>query len=339
MRGGTRDAGATRRRRAALARRASRSGFPSRPASAGSSSDAATALELANDAARRAAARRGARAARRVARRGRPVLPPPRSAARHGRRDDAASARRCRATTPSLLVLPAGRDEGVDERRSTRAFDERAGERGLRRAPRRTPGGARRSSGRRADLAALPPNDLASSPLADELVGLGAFRADVTGAGPVVYGLFADRADAVRAAAALEARATTWIAASRLILSAHGERAPDRARREPSRASRAAQPLQGRPRDRGGRGDPRAHRRDPVVAGRRARARSAGGVRRAGAGTHESADVRVVTWTAAVSQLVVVLVPVLAGALVVLVAVVVVACAALALAALLLDRR
>jgi hypothetical protein len=54
---------------------------------------------------------------------------------------------------------------------------------------------------------------------------------------------------------------------------------------------------------------------------------------------HESADVRVVTWTAAVSQLVVVLVPVLAGALVVLAAVVVVACAALALVALLLDRQ
>ena len=54
---------------------------------------------------------------------------------------------------------------------------------------------------------------------------------------------------------------------------------------------------------------------------------------------HESPDVRVVTWTAAVSQLAVVLVPVLAGALVVLAAVVVVACAALALVALLLDRR
>ena len=54
---------------------------------------------------------------------------------------------------------------------------------------------------------------------------------------------------------------------------------------------------------------------------------------------HESADVRVVTWTAAVSQLVVVLVPVLAGAVVVLAAVAVVALAALALAALLLDRR
>ncbi len=54
---------------------------------------------------------------------------------------------------------------------------------------------------------------------------------------------------------------------------------------------------------------------------------------------HQSADVRVVTWTAAVSQLVVVLVPVLAGLVVVLAVVVVVLLAALALAALLLDRR
>jgi len=54
---------------------------------------------------------------------------------------------------------------------------------------------------------------------------------------------------------------------------------------------------------------------------------------------HRNADVRVVTWTAAVSQLIVVLVPVVAGAVVVLAAVAVVACAALALAVLLLDRR
>jgi len=40
------------------------------------------------------------------------------------------------------------------------------------------------------DLAGLPGNDLATSPLAAELLALGAFRADVTGAGPVVYGLF-----------------------------------------------------------------------------------------------------------------------------------------------------
>jgi len=54
---------------------------------------------------------------------------------------------------------------------------------------------------------------------------------------------------------------------------------------------------------------------------------------------HTSPDVRVISWTAAVSQLVVVLVPVLAGLVVVMAAVVVVLLAALALAALLLDRR
>jgi 4-diphosphocytidyl-2-C-methyl-D-erythritol kinase len=64
-----------------------------------------------------------------------------------------------------------------------------------------------------ADLATLPPNDLASSPLAAELVRLGAFRADATGAGPVAYGLFAERGVAERARAALGTRvADTWIA-------------------------------------------------------------------------------------------------------------------------------
>ncbi len=63
-----------------------------------------------------------------------------------------------------------------------------------------------------ADLAHLPPNDLASSPLAPELLGLGAIRADATGAGPVAYGVFADRHGAERAAAALGDRATAWVA-------------------------------------------------------------------------------------------------------------------------------
>ena len=49
------------------------------------------------------------------------------------------------------------------------------------------------------DLAGLPPNDLASSPLADRLRELGSFRADVSGAGPTVYGLFHGEADAERA--------------------------------------------------------------------------------------------------------------------------------------------
>jgi 4-diphosphocytidyl-2-C-methyl-D-erythritol kinase len=63
------------------------------------------------------------------------------------------------------------------------------------------------------DLAALPPNDLASSPLAEELYSLGAFRADVSGAGPVVYGLFAEQSEALTAHAVLADRGKTWIAA------------------------------------------------------------------------------------------------------------------------------
>jgi 4-diphosphocytidyl-2-C-methyl-D-erythritol kinase len=60
------------------------------------------------------------------------------------------------------------------------------------------------------DLARLPPNDLASSPLAADLVALGAFRADVSGAGPVVYGLFHHRRAADAARRALRGRGRTW---------------------------------------------------------------------------------------------------------------------------------
>ncbi len=62
------------------------------------------------------------------------------------------------------------------------------------------------------DLARLPPNDLASSPLAATLRDLGAVRADATGAGPVAYGIFVDARDAAGAAAALGDRAETWTA-------------------------------------------------------------------------------------------------------------------------------
>ena len=61
------------------------------------------------------------------------------------------------------------------------------------------------------DLARLPRNDLASSPVAEELEQLGAFRADVSGAGPTVYGLFERTADAERAAAALHRAGRTWL--------------------------------------------------------------------------------------------------------------------------------
>ena len=63
------------------------------------------------------------------------------------------------------------------------------------------------------DLAALPPNDLASSPLAARLRELGAFRADVSGAGPCVYGCFEERAGAERAAEALAELGRVWVGA------------------------------------------------------------------------------------------------------------------------------
>jgi 4-diphosphocytidyl-2-C-methyl-D-erythritol kinase len=67
------------------------------------------------------------------------------------------------------------------------------------------------AAGSHADLSALPDNDLAGSPLAPELQARGAFRADVSGAGPVLYGLFRERAAAEAAATAVERLGTTWL--------------------------------------------------------------------------------------------------------------------------------
>jgi 4-diphosphocytidyl-2-C-methyl-D-erythritol kinase len=61
------------------------------------------------------------------------------------------------------------------------------------------------------DFATFPTNDLASSPIADRLRSLGAFRADVTGAGPAVYGLFLHRQLAVDAQKQLRAVGRTWL--------------------------------------------------------------------------------------------------------------------------------
>jgi 4-diphosphocytidyl-2-C-methyl-D-erythritol kinase len=63
------------------------------------------------------------------------------------------------------------------------------------------------------DLGALPPNDLVSSRLAEQLRAEGAFRADVTGAGPAVYGLFLHRGTAVEARRAMRALGRTWLVA------------------------------------------------------------------------------------------------------------------------------
>ena len=61
------------------------------------------------------------------------------------------------------------------------------------------------------DLAVLPQNDLVHSPHRDALLAQGAFRADVTGAGPALYGLFHRRGDAARAARALKRLGRLWI--------------------------------------------------------------------------------------------------------------------------------
>ena len=97
-----------------------------------------------------------------------------------------------------VLVVPHGESkrstaavyEAFDARRGDDGFDGRAAV--LRRAL--------ASVVTATDLAGLPSNDLASSPLAEQLMSAGAFRADVTGAGPTVYGLF-ERPDDARAAA------------------------------------------------------------------------------------------------------------------------------------------
>jgi 4-diphosphocytidyl-2-C-methyl-D-erythritol kinase len=90
------------------------------------------------------------------------------------------------------------------------AFDERGGEAGFdeRRAALLD---ALARLRRARDLAALPPNDLATSPLAGELLARGAFRADVSGAGPAVYGLFTDRRAAQAAARDLGHLGRTWL--------------------------------------------------------------------------------------------------------------------------------
>jgi 4-diphosphocytidyl-2-C-methyl-D-erythritol kinase len=106
-----------------------------------------------------------------------------------------------------LLLVPA-----ADSKHSTAAvyaaFDDRMGAEGY--TGRRAQLVAALDAG---DVAGLPPNDLASSPLADDLRGLGAFRADVTGAGPAVYGLFDDAAAARFAADEMRTNGRVWVGA------------------------------------------------------------------------------------------------------------------------------
>jgi 4-diphosphocytidyl-2-C-methyl-D-erythritol kinase len=108
-----------------------------------------------------------------------------------------------------LLLLPQdARKQSTAEVYA--AFDRRGGEVGF--AARAAELRAALASVRRPrDLAGLPPNDLASSPLAAELRAHGAFRTDVSGAGPTLYGLFNRTVDAKRAARALGHLGRLWI--------------------------------------------------------------------------------------------------------------------------------
>jgi 4-diphosphocytidyl-2-C-methyl-D-erythritol kinase len=104
-----------------------------------------------------------------------------------------------------VLALP----EGAAKESTTAvyaAFDARGGEAGF-----DDRAAALERALEEVDVAALPPNDLASSPLAARLLELGAFRADVSGAGPAVYGLFSDRERAARAAAEIEREGRIWV--------------------------------------------------------------------------------------------------------------------------------
>jgi 4-diphosphocytidyl-2-C-methyl-D-erythritol kinase len=110
-----------------------------------------------------------------------------------------------------VLVLPRGA-----AKQSSGAvyaeFDDRQGAKGYR-TRRAALKRALRETKRARDLAALPQNDLAGSPLAADLLAHGAFRADVTGAGPVVYGLFQHLETARAARAAFRGRGRTWLTA------------------------------------------------------------------------------------------------------------------------------
>ena len=110
-----------------------------------------------------------------------------------------------------VLVVPAG-----SRKRATAdvyaAFDARGGDEGYDKRKAALAGALERVR-RPRDLAALPPNDLASSPLADELKAHGAFRADVTGAGPAVYGLFLHGEQARRAQKHMSSSGRTWLTA------------------------------------------------------------------------------------------------------------------------------
>jgi len=108
-----------------------------------------------------------------------------------------------------LLLLPDGALKSSTAK-VYRAFDDRSGEAGF--AQRVLDLEEALHAG---DLRELPRNDLASSPHSATLVELGAVRADVTGAGPAVYGLFRTREQVEHAARAAAPLGRVWVSKPR----------------------------------------------------------------------------------------------------------------------------
>lgn len=109
-----------------------------------------------------------------------------------------------------LILLPDG-----TSKHSTKAvydaFDDRDGDAGFAERRAQLLDGLD-GVGALSDLATWPKNDLVQSPVARELERLGATRADVSGAGPAVYALFEDEAEARGAASSLKGLGPSWVA-------------------------------------------------------------------------------------------------------------------------------
>lgn len=110
---------------------------------------------------------------------------------------------------PAVLVLP--HSEGKQSTAAVYAeFAGRAGELGFEERRNAMLSAVQRVAAA-VDFAWLPGNDLASSAVSEDMRRLGAFRAEVSGAGPAVYGLFADKDVARDAELALRAKGKTWL--------------------------------------------------------------------------------------------------------------------------------
>ena len=133
-----------------------------------------------------------------------------RSGAQLGRGDGTELERVEVPTAYSVVVLVPERERKESTAAVYAAYDRREGAGGFAERARAVVE-TLHAVGAARDLAALPPNDLASSPLARDLEAVGAFRADVSGAGPAVYGLFDDHATAARAAIALARAGRTFV--------------------------------------------------------------------------------------------------------------------------------